>query len=157
MRKIFAALLVILTCFGIQSVFAQTGRNNNSDWKVPVPAPTLPQGGTAASTASITISVAAVIPAAPAVPAVLSLPAGFTAPLGGLNTNGLIPPSPPTPALPSIPTPAAVAAVGIGTPQISLPALPVLPPIPPIPPTPTLRLVAPVGSGQTQTGSEKEK
>lgn len=155
MRKIFAALLVIMTFYGVQSAFAQTGRNNNSDWKVPVPAPTLPQGSSAG--ASISVTAAAVIPAAPAVPVILSLPTGFTAPLGGLTTTGLIPPSPPIPTLPTVPTPAAVAAVGISAPLISLPALPLLPPIPPIPPTPTLRLVAPVGAVQTQTGSEKEK
>ena len=159
MKKLLIGLILSFVFGGISMVAAQTsGLNNNSDWKVPVPMPSLPQGGSNNNAGAIAAAIsAAVIPTIPAIIPMI-VPASFTAAIGNLNVASIIPALPTTPSLPTLPTAIQVASVAVVPPLASLPILPALPPIPPIPPTPALRLVAPARVNvDGRANSEKEK
>lgn len=132
MKKIiFIALLFAV--FGLEKAVAQSGLNNNSDLRVPVP------GNMNTTTPFIRI----IVPAQPTMPTMPGVP--VVSPIATVPSGGLMPS---VPARPVIPTgPGAVQGGGIAiAPTTSLtitgilPSLPILPPVSPIPPMPEVRL-----------------
>ena len=146
---------LILTNAGTASAQRGVIRNNASDYRVPVPAPTLPQ----ATPSGMIFRSNFVVPAAPPVPNLPTLPANFMSPLGGLNTTNLTPVPPGTPQAPTLPSANLVSTLaGYNLPTVGLPTLPSLPPIPPFPPVPALRLVvSAIYNAELKASLEKEK
>lgn len=132
MRKIIFILL-LFAVFGLEKAIAQTGLNNNSDVKVPVP-------GNINTTAPF---IRVIIPAQPAMPTMPGVPA--ISPIPTLPSGGLMPSVPVRPAIPVGPNGTSTGiSVQVGPPSFAitgvLPNLPILPPLPPMAPSPQIKL-----------------
>ena len=132
MRKIIFTLL-LLAVFNLNEAVAQSGLNNNSDVKVPVP-------GNISTTAPF---IRVIVPNQPTMPTMPGAP--LVSPINTLPSGGLVPTVPLRPAIPvgpngtqsgiSIaPNTSSISVTGI------LPNLPILPPVSSIPPMPEVRL-----------------
>lgn len=131
MKKIIFIVL-LFAVFGLEKASAQSGLNNNSDLRVPVP------GNMNTTTPFIRI----IVPAQPTMPTMPGVP--VISPVATLPSGGLMPTVPVRPAIPT-PSSAQVRINGVAaSPSVTitgvLPNLPILPPVSPIPPMPEVRL-----------------
>lgn len=142
MNKILIKLFLFAGLLFGGSAVAQSGLNNNSNWKTPIPNTVLPSSPTSPNTGPGNVIVNPFSIQTPPVPSIPSL-AGLNLPtsIPNINLNNLIPAMPVSPPAPAMPSPAFVASMAPTTPMISLPVLPILPPVAPITPVPELRLV----------------
>lgn len=164
MKKLLTGLILSIVFGAISMAAAQTtGVNNNSDWKVPVTTPSLPQGGSGAAAASAAVAAAAAASAVPPPVVTIVVPASFTLAVGNLNDAGITPVLPTNPTPVPVPSPVTVAAASatagpVAASIVTLPATSGIPTLAPITTSPSLRLVAPTGTtANGQANSEKEK
>lgn len=132
MRKVIFILL-LFAVFGIEKVRAQSGLNNNSDIKVPVP-------GNINTTARF---IRVIVPAQPTMPTMPGIPT--ISPIPTLPSGGLMPNVPANPTIPAGPSGASTGiSAQVGPPSLAitgvLPTLPILPPLPPVAPSPEIRV-----------------
>lgn len=122
---------------------AQSGLNNNSNWKTPIPNIIVPQSPTGAGT-NVTTSGPVIqntiqLPVLPALPPLTLVTPPISVP--NITVTALLPAMPVTPTAPAAPTANFISSMPAAVPLVTLPLLPTLPPVPPIAPVPELRLV----------------
>jgi hypothetical protein len=131
MKKIIFILL-LFAVFGFEKASAQSGLNNNSDVKVPVP------GNINTTTPFIRV----IVPAQPTMPTMPGAP--LVSPVATVPSGGLMPSVPVRPAVPTPSSAQVRVTATAGGPSVTitgvLPTLPILPPVSPIPPMPEIRL-----------------
>ena len=142
MKRFFILAVCSLCSIVGLSASAQSGLNNNSNWKTPIPSVILPQsptgGGPAVPTPSNITPTTIQLPAVPTLPPIniINIPI-----VPSMTATALLPSMPSPPLSPTAPTANFVSAVSGGIALVSLPLLPYLPPVAPIAPVPELRLV----------------